>query len=205
MHDMVWELIPLQDKRIAELTPQCMHFTSALLILRLVIMVFMISTHSMDPYDRLVWEVWMPKLRQTILSWSPRICNPVIDLLQLWMPLIPEWIMNNILELLVMPRLQTEVDIWDPTTDTLPIHAWVHPWLPLMGECVGTASKSQVLDQLLFVSRYMTFSSIVEHNNTCKECTYMCVCIYIPHEGNENLGIAVLLTSKEQSLFRICP
>jgi tuftelin-interacting protein 11 len=32
-----------------------------------------------------------------------------------------------------MPQLQAEVEGWNPLTDTVPIHAWVHPWLPLMG------------------------------------------------------------------------
>jgi len=25
------------------------------------------------------------------------------------------------------------VDAWNPLTDTVPVHAWIHPWLPLMG------------------------------------------------------------------------
>ena len=33
----------------------------------------------------------------------------------------------------IMPKLQTEVEKWDPLTDTVPIHSWIHPWLPLMG------------------------------------------------------------------------
>lgn len=87
----------------------------------------------MDPYDRLVWEYWMPKFRSIVSSWSPRNCNPVIDLLECWMPLLPTWIMDNILDQIILPRLQSEVESWDPTTDTMPIHAWLHPWLPLMG------------------------------------------------------------------------
>lgn len=87
---------------------------------------------SMDPYDRLVWEILMPKLRQTLSSWSPRNCNAVIELLDIWQPLLPGWIFDNILDQLLMPKLQSEVDAWDPTTDTVPIHRWIHPWLPVM-------------------------------------------------------------------------
>lgn len=25
-----------------------------------------------------------------------------------------------------------EVESWNPLTDTVPIHSWIHPWLPLM-------------------------------------------------------------------------
>ena len=90
----------------------------------------------MDPYDRLVWEVWMPRLRRTLLTWSPKTCSPLIDLLELWMPLLPPWVLDNILDQLVLPRLQREVSEWDPTTDPVPIHNWIHPWLPLMGEYI---------------------------------------------------------------------
>ena len=92
--------------------------------------------HSMDPYDRLVWDIWMPKLRHNLVSWSPKSPNPLIDLLELWMPLLPPWVLDNILDQLVLPRLQQQVEDWDPTTDPVPIHSWIQPWLPLMGECV---------------------------------------------------------------------
>ena len=58
----------------------------------------------------------------------------MVELLENWMPLLPDWVMNNILESMVLPRLQQEVDAWDPTTDTIPTHSWIHPWLPLMGK-----------------------------------------------------------------------
>ena len=88
----------------------------------------------MDPYDRLVWEVWMPKFRHMLSSLSLLEFASIIDLLELWMPLLPVWQMENILEQMIMPRLQHGVQNWDPTTDTVPLHTWVHPWLPLMGQ-----------------------------------------------------------------------
>ena len=87
---------------------------------------------SMDLYDRLVWELWMLKFRSVINSWSPRNCIPVVDLLDEWIGLFSDWIVNNVLEQLMMPKLHHAVDNWDPTTDTMPIHAWIHPWLPIM-------------------------------------------------------------------------
>lgn len=86
-----------------------------------------------DPYHHIVWEAWMPLVRQAILSWSPRICEPAIELLETWMPLLPPWILHNVLDQFVLPRLQQEVELWNPLTDTMPIHSWLHPWLPLMG------------------------------------------------------------------------
>ena len=39
----------------------------------------------------------------------------------------------NVLDQMVIPRLQHGVESWDPTTDTIPMHTWVHPWLPVTG------------------------------------------------------------------------
>lgn len=57
----------------------------------------------------------------------------MIDFLEKWIPMIPGWILENILQQLILPRLQHDVEEWNPLTDTLPIHTWIHPWLPLLG------------------------------------------------------------------------
>jgi hypothetical protein len=31
-----------------------------------------------------------------------------------------------------MPRIAAAVEAWDPTRETQPIHAWLHPWLPYL-------------------------------------------------------------------------
>ncbi len=88
----------------------------------------------MEPYERLVWDVWMPHIRTAVNDkWSARSSDSFIDMLESWLPIIPQWVTNNILEQLILPRLQKEVEGWNPLTDTMPIHAWIHPWLPLMG------------------------------------------------------------------------
>ena len=66
-------------------------------------------------------------------KWSVRECDALLEVLEVWMPVLPSWILSNILEQLVFPKLQHEVESWNPLTDTIPIHAWLHPWLPLMG------------------------------------------------------------------------
>ncbi|CAB4066230.1 TFIP11 [Lepeophtheirus salmonis] len=39
---------------------------------------------------------------------------------------------DNILLQLVLPKIQNDVNVWNPQTDTVPIHSWLHPWLPLL-------------------------------------------------------------------------
>ncbi|XP_050394866.1 tuftelin-interacting protein 11 [Patella vulgata] len=89
--------------------------------------------NNMDTYQRLIWEIWLPHIRQTVLKWNVRDCIHMIDLLDTWTPVIPSWIIQNILDQLVFPRLMQDVEDWNPLTDTVPIHSWLHPWLPLMG------------------------------------------------------------------------
>ncbi|TRY84761.1 hypothetical protein DNTS_027444 [Danionella cerebrum] len=90
------------------------------------------DTSNMEPYHRLLWEVWIPFMRSSVSQWQPRNVGPMVDCLECWAPVLPVWILNHVLEQLIFPRLQREVDSWNPLTDTVPIHSWIHPWLPLM-------------------------------------------------------------------------
>lgn len=48
--------------------------------------------------------------------------------------LIPLDIVNNVLENMILPKIQSEVEKWDPLTDLVPIHLWIHPWLPYLSK-----------------------------------------------------------------------
>ncbi|XP_034937559.1 tuftelin-interacting protein 11 [Chelonus insularis] len=89
--------------------------------------------NGMYPYDQLIWNSWMPSIRGAVQEWICKQPDPLIELLENWMPLLPRWILDNILDLLILPKLTLEVEEWNPLTDTIPIHTWIHPWLPLMG------------------------------------------------------------------------
>lgn len=147
-----------------------------------------------------MWEIWMPYVRNIVAQWQPRNCGSMVDFLDSWVHVVPVWILDNILDQLIFPRLQKEVrwescagmqpcseavfqfqpattsktpacclvsvfrnwgvtlqlflylarlaangwtyefssvfclqvENWNPLTDTVPIHSWIHPWLPLM-------------------------------------------------------------------------
>ncbi|XP_071831039.1 tuftelin-interacting protein 11-like [Apostichopus japonicus] len=89
---------------------------------------------TINMYERMVWELWMPCVRRAISQWSPRSSDQVQEFLENWIPLIPVWVKDNIFDQLIMPRLVKEVEDWDPLTDVVPIHSWIHPWLPLLGD-----------------------------------------------------------------------
>uniref|UniRef100_A0A8C3QGI9 G-patch domain-containing protein n=1 Tax=Cyanoderma ruficeps TaxID=181631 RepID=A0A8C3QGI9_9PASS len=87
---------------------------------------------STDAFHRLMWEIWMPYVRNTVAQWQPRNCGCMVDFLDSWVNVVPLWILDNILDQLIFPKLQKEVESWNPLTDTVPIHSWICPWLLLM-------------------------------------------------------------------------
>lgn len=97
-----------------------------------------LPTRTMHPYDQLVWNAWMPSVRGAIQQWTCRQPEPLIELIEHWMPILPGWILENILDLLILPKLTLEVAEWNPLTDTVPIHTWIHPWLPLLRSRLDT-------------------------------------------------------------------
>lgn len=58
---------------------------------------------------RLIWEVWVPVLRNCVAKWQPRNVGPMVDLVDCWAPVLPLWILDYVLEQLIFPRLQKEV------------------------------------------------------------------------------------------------
>ena len=93
------------------------------------------STNEDAIYEMILWDIWMPIVRHHILLWpSIRQCDEIISFLESWRLLVPDWLFDNILEQIIIPSLQKEVEEWNPLTDTVPIHSWLHPWLPLMGD-----------------------------------------------------------------------
>lgn len=85
------------------------------------------------PLEALLSELLLPPLRSTITNrWDPRECEPLVSLLEGWEGVLPERLLRYVLQHLVLPRLQSAVQQWDPRTDTVPIHSWMHPWLPLL-------------------------------------------------------------------------
>ena len=51
----------------------------------------------------------MPFVRNVVAQWQPRNCEPMVDFLDSWAHIIPVWILDNILDQLIFPKLQKEV------------------------------------------------------------------------------------------------
>ncbi|GAX75346.1 hypothetical protein CEUSTIGMA_g2790.t1 [Chlamydomonas eustigma] len=93
----------------------------------------MASSHTNDPYMALVAELVLPPLRSACTGWEPREPEPLLTFLDEWESLLPPAAMGHVLEMLVMPKLRKATSDWEPRMETVPVHAWLHPWLPHLG------------------------------------------------------------------------
>ena len=66
-------------------------------------------------------------------SWEPKDPKPMLHVLETWKNLLLDLVHLKFLDHIVMHKLKTTIDTWDPPRETVPIHAWLHPWLPFLG------------------------------------------------------------------------
>ncbi|GMR36109.1 hypothetical protein PMAYCL1PPCAC_06304 [Pristionchus mayeri] len=86
-------------------------------------------------FDRLMWDGWMPPVRTAILRWDPRDdMESMMHLVETWLPVMPPWMRDKFIEQLLVPRITTRVEEWDPLTDAKPIHQWLVPWKEVVGD-----------------------------------------------------------------------
>ncbi|KAH9479550.1 G-patch domain-containing protein [Psilocybe cubensis] len=101
---------------------------------------------QMTPFESLLWNVWLPKVRTSINNdWSPEEPNKAVKLYEAWSTFLPSFIRDNLLDQLILPKVQKSVANWNAKLATVSLQTIVFPWLPHVGlrmeEVVGDARR----------------------------------------------------------------
>lgn len=81
----------------------------------------------MTPYESVLWNVWMPAVRRACTQWDVHDAAPLIALIEGWQGMLPAWLVDNIYDQLVLPKLEHAIHAWTPQAP--PMHVWILPWL----------------------------------------------------------------------------
>ncbi len=88
----------------------------------------------MTPYESLVWNAWLPKVRSCINNeWSPDDPQPAVRLYEAWSKYLPPFVRDNFFDQLVLPKVHKAVSDWNPRKHKVPLQTLVFPWLPHIG------------------------------------------------------------------------
>ena len=88
----------------------------------------------MTPFESLLWNIWLPKVRAALNNdWSPAEPQPAVKLYESWSSFLPAFIRDNILDQLVLPKIQKAIVDWNVRKSKVTLQAIVFPWLPYVG------------------------------------------------------------------------
>ena len=90
------------------------------------------DSRVMTPFESVLWNLWMPPVRNALTNtWDVGDPAPAIALVEAWRELLPRFILDNVLDQLVLPKVHRAVHNWTPHEARVPLYMLVLPWLPL--------------------------------------------------------------------------
>jgi tuftelin-interacting protein 11 len=105
-----------------------------LILIKTVLSCIPYSERPMTPFESLLWNIWLPKVRSCINNnWSPQDPHPAVRLYEAWSDCLPQFIRDNFLDQLILPKVQRVVADWNPKMDSVALQTAVFPWLPHLG------------------------------------------------------------------------
>jgi tuftelin-interacting protein 11 len=94
---------------------------------------------STTAYESLLYSSWLPRVRTALTnSWDPLQPSAMLTLVEAWRPLLPNFIYHNLVNHLIVSKLSTAIQAWNPRTalkrkNSTPLpHIWLFPWLPFL-------------------------------------------------------------------------
>jgi len=89
---------------------------------------------SMIYFLLILEDSWIPSVVSYINNeWDPKDPDILLLFVKKWSEIVPKEVMLLLYEMNIAPRIKFAVESWDPYTDQIPIHIWIHPWLPILG------------------------------------------------------------------------
>ncbi|KAF5338393.1 hypothetical protein D9611_012515 [Ephemerocybe angulata] len=93
-----------------------------------------VEEKSMTPFESLLWNVWLPKVRTAVNNeWLAEEPSPAVKLYESWSSFLPQFIRDNMLDQLFLPKVQKAIADWSPKRSKVSLQSIVFPWLPHIG------------------------------------------------------------------------
>ncbi|KAK3117263.1 hypothetical protein LTR53_001523 [Teratosphaeriaceae sp. CCFEE 6253] len=97
---------------------------------------------STSPYESLIYTVWLPKIRTSVMKWDALDHNSLLPLVDAWRPLLPPFVYSHLIDQLIVPKLLAGLQAWDPrkrnhhhktaSAKHAQPHSYIFPWLPYL-------------------------------------------------------------------------
>ncbi len=95
---------------------------------------------STTPYETMMYSLWLPPVRSAITNdWDVYDSKPLTALIDTWKPVLPQFVLANVIDQLIVRRLSDAVAAWRPKKSQNQSrhrqpHQWLFPWLPYLDE-----------------------------------------------------------------------
>lgn len=84
-------------------------------------------------FEIILWNHWFPSANRALQIWpSMKQYDQIITFVQKWREVLPKWLFDHFVVECLMPKIYRQVHLWNPLADGVPIHSWIHPWLPVL-------------------------------------------------------------------------
>ena len=99
-------------------------------------------------YQTILWHCWLPQVRTSIVRWEPRDPDKILEFVATWRSEVTTLLWENVMEQLIIPKVNNAVNSWDPYNETVRIDTWLLPWLPI----IGKSNMNQVTEIFLYIT-----------------------------------------------------